>query len=143
MLMADGIEAILSACSDMEIVAKSKAGIEAIDDGRRWRPHILILDIPAPDSASLALLDRLREELTDVRVITVSYQWDEASMQRVLQKGVRGYLCGREGAAELVKAVRAVAAGGTFLCPGASGVVVRHYRRKATQRPVGVGNDKS
>ncbi|MFQ5854380.1 MAG: response regulator transcription factor [Anaerolineae bacterium] len=129
-LLREGIQTLLSPCSEVEIVGKTEAGDEVIEEARRLRPQILILDIPEPSSARLELLARLKTELPELGVITVSYQQDEAPILSVLQTGVQGYLCGQEGAAELIAAVQAVAEGDSYLCPAASGVLVRHYRRK-------------
>lgn len=137
-ILRDGIQALLSPCADVDIVGKVEAGEKAIREASRLQPRVLILDIPKPDSTPLELLVRLKTEMPELRVIAVSYQEDEASILNVLEMGVQGYLCGQDGAAELVAAVQAVAGGDSFLCPGASGVLVRQYRGKRLGQPVEV-----
>jgi len=131
-LLREGIQALLSTCPDVEIVGKTAAGDEAIEEARRLRPLVVILDVPKPNHAPLQLLSRLKTELPELKVVIVTYQNDEAAILQLLQAGVQGYLCGHEGVTELITAVQAVAGGDSFLCPAASGVLVRHYRQKAT-----------
>ena len=130
-LLREGIQALLSTCPDVEIVGKTTAGDEAIAEARRLRPLVVILDVPKPNHAPLQLLSRLKAELPELKVVIVTYDQDEASILRLLQMGAQGYLCGHEGATELITAVQTVAEGDSFLCPAASGALVRHYRQKA------------
>ncbi len=130
-LLREGIQVLLSPCPEVEIVGETSAGDEAIEEARRLRPLVLILDVPKPNNTPLELLSRLRSAMPELKIIAVTYQHDEAAILRLLQMGVQGYLCGQEGAAELITAIQAVAGGDSFLCPAASGVLVRHYRRKA------------
>jgi DNA-binding NarL/FixJ family response regulator len=142
-LLREGIQALLSPCPEVEIVGMTEAGDGAIEEACRLRPAVLILDVPRPDSTRLFLLDRLKTVLPELGVIAVGCQQDEASILHVLNMGIQGYLCGREGPAELIAATQAVAQGDSFLCPNATGVLVRRYRGKRLKRLVKVGNHDS
>lgn len=142
-LLRDGIQALLPACPEVKVVGMTNAGDGAIEEAYRLRPAVLIVDIPRPDNNRLELLNRLKTELPELRVIVIGHQQDEASILRVLETGVRGYLCAREGAAELVAALQAIAGGDSYLCPAASGVLIREYRSMRLEQPVEVGSNDS
>ncbi|GMR10915.1 MAG: hypothetical protein BMS9Abin28_1739 [Anaerolineae bacterium] len=140
-LIREGIEALLSARPGVDVVGTSNAGSEAIREAQKSQARILVFDMPEPKSLSLELLARLGRELPELSLIAVSHRRDEPPIQNVLREGVHGYLCSQEGAEELVEAVLAVAEGGSYLCPEASGVLVRHYRSKVTICTGKVAND--
>ncbi len=140
-LVREGIEALLSARPDVDVVGTSNAGTEAFKAAQKSHARILVFDMPEPKSLSLELLARLGSELPELSLIAVSHRRDEPLIQSVLREGVRGYLCSQEGAEELMEAVLAVAEGGSYLCPEASGVLVRHYRSKVRSSSGKVAND--
>ncbi len=142
-LLREGIQVLLSPCPNVEIVGAVQAGDEAVREAGRLKPHIVLLDLPKLETTQLELVGRLQAELPGIRVIALSYGMDEASVLQVLDMGIQGYLCGREGPADLRAAVQAVAEGDSFLCPGASGILVRRYRGKRSKRRVEVGKHDS
>jgi DNA-binding NarL/FixJ family response regulator len=112
-----GIKTLLRAAPEIEVVAEATSGLAALDLIRSHLPDVAVIDISMPGINGLELSRRLSEECPTVRVIALTVHEDRAYVQPLLQAGARGYLLKRSAADDLVRAVRAVAAGGMALDP--------------------------
>ena len=131
-LLRDAIQAMLLPFPGFTVIGKCETE-DAVRMAARLHPDVLLLDISLPDSESRNILQALQADMPDLRVIAVTY-YDDSDPEEiidVLGRGIRGYLCGKEQAAEVADAIRAVAAGDVYLCPGASDVLLKSYRRHA------------
>jgi len=133
-----GISALLRTAPEIELVgdaADGQAALRMISDAA---PDIAVIDVSLPDMNGIELTARLAESSPDVRVLTLSVHEDRAYVQQLLQAGVRGYLLKRSAAEELVRAVRAIAAGGMYLDPA----IVRKAIADPIAEPASCGQDR-
>jgi DNA-binding NarL/FixJ family response regulator len=77
-----------------------------------------------PDLTGIELARRIARDYPAVRLLTLTVHEDPGYLHETLAAGVRGYLLKRSAADELVRAIRAVAAGGLFLDPAIAGKAV-------------------
>lgn len=117
-----GLAEMLGAQSDIDVVATTDDGREAVTLVSRLSPDVLITDsavtgMPGPEVARRALA----AGGLSLQVLMFSSQLDDASIMRALEAGVYGYLPKDAAADEVVRAVRALASGGA----AASGQVTR------------------
>jgi DNA-binding NarL/FixJ family response regulator len=112
-----GIKALLQSAPEIDLVGEAMTGLVALDLIRSEHPDIAILDLTMPELSGLELAERVADEAPGVRVIALTVHEDRAYIQPMLQAGARGYLLKRSAAEDLVRAVRAVAAGGVYLDP--------------------------
>ncbi len=121
MLLADdhtvvrtGLKLLLDAEEDMTVVAEAGE----IDTTRRrvnaYKPDVLVLDLNMPGESSLPSIPALAEQTS---VVVLTMQGDPAFARQALQSGAMGYVLKEAADAELVEAVRAAAAGRTYLHP--------------------------
>jgi DNA-binding NarL/FixJ family response regulator len=87
-----------------------------------------------PGMNGLELIRRIKAEYTSVAVLVLSMHAEEEYALRAFKSGANGYLTKDSAAAELVAAVRKVAAGGTFVSPGLAERVVRQLSGAAQAR---------
>jgi len=78
------------------------------------RPDVLVLDLNMPGSPSLSAIAAVKD---DCAVVVLTMQSDPVFAREALQAGARAYVLKEAAGAELVTAVRAAAAGGTYLNP--------------------------
>jgi len=110
-----GIRALLSAHSDLDVVAEADSGERAVALAREAIPDVVLLDFTLPGMSGAEAARRLKQEAPRLRVLAVSVH-DELSVVRgLLDAGADGYLLKRSACDELVRAVRQVAAGMTYL----------------------------
>ena len=112
-----GVKSLLQATPEMDVVGEAVTGLAALDMIRTTNPDVAVIDISMPDLTGIELAKRLNHDCPAVRLLALTVHEDQAYLQQMLLAGARGYLLKRSAADELVRAVRAVAAGGLFLDP--------------------------
>ncbi|MCL5746450.1 MAG: response regulator transcription factor [Acidobacteria bacterium] len=110
-----GLAAIISAQSDMVVVARAASGQEAVELFREHRPDITLMDLRLPGMSGVEAIRVLRREYPDSRfIVLTTYEGDE-NIHRAVQAGAQAYLLKGMPHAELVKAIRAVHRGLRYL----------------------------
>lgn len=116
-IVREGLASMLGTQPDMCVVGEAGTGNEAIDQIVRLRPDIVLLDLEMPDLDGVSVLERVRADFTDVRVIILTaYGTDERILDAV-RAGAKGYLLKGAGLDEVLHAVRVAAMGGSLLEP--------------------------
>jgi len=117
-VVRSGLRMLLESESDLAVVGEAGALEEIaglVDDGR---PDVLLLDVHMRDGASLDLIPALAERTL---VLVLTMQDDPGYARTAMRAGARGYVLKEAEDAELLQAVRTVAAGGTYLHPAIGG----------------------
>jgi len=118
-LVRAGFRSLLDAQDDIEVVGEASSGDEAVAVPRRLRPDVVLMDIRMPGSDGLHATRRIGEDhdLDRVRiVILTTFELDEYVFEAV-RAGASGFLVKDTEPVELLRAVRAVAAGDALLSP--------------------------
>lgn len=115
MLMRQGTRALLREAPEVEIVAETGTGEEAIELSRRLRPDVVVLDIKLQGMGGIDVARVLRQDLPEVMVLVLSAYHYEQYVRALFAIGVQGYLLKSASGAELIGAVRAVCRGETVL----------------------------
>ncbi|MFF9685468.1 response regulator [Streptomyces sp. NPDC014623] len=123
-LIRAGIRMILSSADDIDVVAEAANGREAVEFARSQRVDVALLDIQMPVMDGLTALAELRRTVPGVRVLILTTFGERHNVLRALAEGSAGFLLKDSAPAELMRAVRAAAAGEAYLSPGATRHVV-------------------
>lgn len=128
-MMRDGLRRLLSENSDVEVVGECADGSTAVDLARKLIPDLVLMDVGMPELNGIEATLRIRQSNASVRVLGLSTHGDPRYVQHMLAAGASGYvpkICAYD---ELLRAVRAIAAGGVYISPEiASAVVERSVR---------------
>ncbi|KQP80280.1 response regulator transcription factor [Methylobacterium sp. Leaf117] len=116
-----GIRALLNATPDIDLVGEATSGSDALTMICSLKPDVAVIDISMPGLNGLELTERVRSECPGIKLLVMTVHEDAAYVQPLLQAGARGYLLKRSAAEDLLRAVRAVAAGGVYLDPSVAG----------------------
>jgi DNA-binding NarL/FixJ family response regulator len=131
-LVRDGLRARLSLAEGLETVGEAGNAAEALVRLAETRPDLVLMDVGMKDVNGIELTRRLLERAPALRVLMFSMYDNPEYVQRALQAGACGYVLKDAPAGEILAAIDAVAAGGTFLSPGVS----RRLFRNQAPRPV-------
>jgi len=131
-VVRQGFKMILDAQSDMEIVGEAANGREAVELAAQLRPDIVVMDVAMPELNGIEATRRVIAVDPHIRVIALSMHKDSVYVREILRAGARGYLLKDSGADDLVKAIRAVAGGESYLSPAVSNAVLDDYRKHVT-----------
>ena len=129
-LFREGIRALLSSYNDLEVAGEAADGSEAIEQVKKLRPDIVLLDIAMPGLGGLETTLELKKFLPEVKILILTQYANREYVYRFLKAGVSGYVVKRAAGAELVAAIRAVHQGGTFLHPDVAPAVIEGYLGK-------------
>ncbi|GAA1643698.1 response regulator transcription factor [Georgenia ruanii] len=132
-LVRVGLRTILEAEDDLEVVAEAGDGREALAAVRATRPDVVLMDIRMPGVDGLAALAQITADvaLADVRVVMLTtFELDEYVFE-ALRGGASGFLLKDADPGDLLRAVRAVADGGSLLAPSVTRTVISQFARQA------------
>jgi DNA-binding NarL/FixJ family response regulator len=110
-----GLKLLIEAQPDMQVVAEASDGSGAVEQARAFKPDVLVMDISMPGVNGLVATRALRAQVPGTAVVILTRHGDDAYLQELLRAGAAGYVLKQSPAAELLQAVRAVAAGGQYL----------------------------
>ena len=126
-LFREGIRALLSRYDDLEVVGEAADGREAIDQAAKLKPDVVMMDIAMPGLGGLEATLELKKLFPDLRILILTQYDNREYLYRFLKAGVSGYVLKRAAGTELVAAIKAVHARGTFLHPDVAHAVVEGY----------------
>lgn len=126
-MLREALRALLAAEPGIEVVGEAGSGREALVLARRLVPQVLVLDNGLPDMTGIDVARRLRADLSPVRILALSEHTDRRVVQEMLKAGAAGYVTKTAAGEELVRAIRAVASGQSFLSPEVARTVLGDY----------------
>ncbi len=133
-LIRAGIRMILTSADDIDVVAEAGNGREAVELARAQRVDVALLGIQMPVMDGLTALAELRRAVPDTRLLILTTFGAQQNVLRALAEGSAGFLLKDSAPAELIRAVRAAAAGEAYLSPGATRHVVDSLASGRTAR---------
>jgi DNA-binding NarL/FixJ family response regulator len=108
-----GLEGILSACDDLQVVGQASSGEEAVTLAKTVKCDIVLLDLQMHGMHGLEVIPQLvRDEEGLPRIIVLTIHDDDEIVLRAVKSGASGYVMKNASADELIRAIRHVAAGG-------------------------------
>jgi DNA-binding NarL/FixJ family response regulator len=126
----DGVRADLES-GGIEVAAEAADGGEAIERARAVTPDVVLMDLNLPTVGGAEAIRRITEENPDVRVLVLSASAAEPDVLEAVKAGAAGYVLKSATGAELVAAVRGVAAGEPVFSPSLAALVLGEFRRMA------------
>ena len=141
-LVRAGLRMILSSAEDLDLVGEVDDGARAVPAVREHRPDVVLMDIRMPEMDGITATAALRRLDAPPQVIVLTtFQADEQVLS-ALRVGASGFLLKDTPPAEILNAVRLVAAGDAMLSPSVTRTLLSHFgdteaterRRAAAQR---------
>lgn len=126
-VVREGLKALLNAQLDMRVVGEAADGEAAWQAARELAPDVLVMDLSMPLLGGAEATMRVQRDCPGVKVLALTVHEERLYLTQLLRAGASGYVLKRAAASELVRAVRTVAAGGTYIDPSVAGAVVEGY----------------
>ncbi len=114
-IVREGLKQILAESRDIIVAGEAENGLDAIKLFRKSKCHVMLLDISMPDRSGIEVLKQVKKENPDMAVLMLSMHREDQYAIRSLKAGAAGYLTKQSAPAELVVAIRQVAAGQKYV----------------------------
>lgn len=126
-IVREGLRMLVNAQSDMCVVGEAADGRAAWDAAKALAPDVLVIDLSMPVLGGAEATAFVRRDCPGVKVLALTVHEERAYLTQLLRAGASGYVLKRAAAEELVRAVRIVAAGGTYIDPSLAASLVEGY----------------
>jgi DNA-binding NarL/FixJ family response regulator len=130
--LREGLKMIINSQPDMEVVGEAGEGGEALLKTKTLLPDIVVMDVSMPRMNGLKATETVREACPDTRVVALTRHSDQGYLQQMLRAGASAYVLKQSRPAEVLKAIRAVAAGDSYVDPAVAGKMIVSYSRRRT-----------
>lgn len=127
----EGIKLLVNSQPDMEVVGEAGDGELAIKMTAELDPDLLVMDISMPNMNGLKATKRLRSISKALKILTLTRHTDDGYLQQLIAAGANGYVLKQSAPTELIAAIRAVAAGHSYLDPSLTRKVMGGYASRA------------
>ncbi len=134
-VVRQGLKALLESDPHFRLVGEASDGIEAVRMTERLKPDVLITDVMMPGINGLEVTRQVTKSVPQTRVIILSMYTNDAYVLEALKNGASGYVLKDSQAADLIDAVREVAAGRRYLSPPLSERALDLYVKKVEDVP--------
>jgi len=125
----EGLKVLVNAQPDMTVVGEASTGREAKQQIRLQQPDVVIMDVSLPEGSGVETTAQVLAEQPQVRVLALTMHEDQSYLRALLEAGAVGYVLKRSAAEELIRAIRAVSVGGTYIDPAFSALMVENMVR--------------
>ena len=129
-ILREGLRALLSEQPGLIVVGDASDGEEALALVAESHPDVVVMDMVMPRMGGLEATALIRRRHPEVRVLILSMYDDDEYVQRVIQVGASGYVLKGVAADDLVRAIREVHAGASFLQPTIAAKLIEDYVRR-------------
>jgi DNA-binding NarL/FixJ family response regulator len=138
-LLRGGIAALIGNQTDMEVVAEASNGREALEQFRKHRPDITLMDLQMPVMSGIDAISAIRGEFPEARIVILTTHAGDVQVSRALKAGARAYLLKGSLRNELLETIRAVHAGQKRVSSEVAAEIAEHSTDQAlTPREVDV-----
>jgi len=134
-LVRRGLALMLSLEADMEVLGEAGDGIEAIEQAKRLRPDVVLMDLHMPRKGGVAATREITASLPQTHVLVLTTLEAEQTVFDALRAGALAYLLKDATEAEVVETVRAVHRGESRMTPQIARKVLDQFRRLADLAP--------
>jgi DNA-binding NarL/FixJ family response regulator len=138
-LLREGIAAIINNQPDMFMVAQAANYQDALEQYRKHKPDVTLMDLRLPDKSGIETMIAIRGEHPEARVIILTTFEGDVEIKNALEAGARGYMLKSMPPKELVEVIRQVHAGKKRIPAQLAAQLAEHMSDEAlTEREVEV-----
>ncbi|MBC8508781.1 MAG: response regulator transcription factor [Anaerolineales bacterium] len=142
-VVAEGLEMILNADTEIEVVGLAYGGAEAIDKADQSQPDVILMDLKMPGVNGIQATREIHKVHPDIKILVLTTFGDDEWVFDAVRSGAAGYLLKGTPRDELIKAVKGTAAGEAFIDPAVGSKILAQVARSASPQETTVANDLS
>jgi DNA-binding NarL/FixJ family response regulator len=124
----DGLKLLLNSEPDMEVIAEADNGQTALKLSQELLPDVVVMDVSMPKLNGIKATRKLNQLCPNLKILILTRHKESGYLQELLTAGASGYVLKQSKSAELLRAIRAVSEGLTYLDPGITESAVSRLR---------------
>jgi two-component system NarL family response regulator len=128
-----GLEVVLSAETDIEVVGEAADGEAAIARAAELAPDVVLMDVRMPHVNGIEAARRIRELLPTTRVLMLTVSDEEDDLYEAIKAGANGYLLKDISAEQVADAIHAVVRGHSLISPSMASKLLSEFKTLADQ----------
>lgn len=136
-LFREGVVQRIRDEAGMTVVGEAATCEAALAAARDMLPDIVLQDLRLPDGSGLPVIEALHSECPYSKVVVLTARDDDEALLQALKAGASAYLLKGVSSNELIRVVRAVAAGETYVSPGLAGRLLKEMTDKEANNTLG------
>ncbi|SHI11771.1 response regulator [Sporanaerobacter acetigenes] len=123
-LLREGLKQILELEDDIDVISQAGDGEETVEKALAYKPDVILLDINMPKANGIDALRRLKDLGTNSKIIMLTIHDDREYLLETMKMGANGYVLKDSDADSLIKAIRDVKSGKTYIQPSVASILV-------------------
>lgn len=127
-VVRQGLQMFLSLDEAFEVIGEAANGQEAVDMARTLEPNVVLMDLLMPVLSGIDAIPVIRETVPETEIIALTSVLDNGSVVNAIKAGAIGYLLKDTQSDELLRSIKAAAAGQVQLSPQATAMLVQEVR---------------
>lgn len=126
-IVRQGLQSLLDNCDDIEVVGAAEDGLKAIRCINEHEPDLVLLDLNMPRMDGISVITEVTRSNPDTKILALTMHKDEDYILSAFKAGAHGYCLKSSNQDELIRAIRTVLDGKTYVSPDISGKVMEGY----------------
>ncbi|MEB2847873.1 response regulator [Rhizobiales bacterium RZME27] len=123
-LVLEGLEALLRTFDHIEVVGTAATARVGLERAVQTRPDVVLMDINMPQMSGIEAIELFRENLPQTKILMLSMHDSKEYISTSVLHGASGYILKDVSTDEIISAIEAVAAGGTYFSSGVSAALL-------------------
>jgi two-component system, NarL family, response regulator NreC len=126
-VLREGLMGLINRQTDMQVVGQAGDGQAVLRQAPNLNAEVVVMDISMPKMNGIEATERLRQVAPQSKVVILTRHCDVGYLRMIMQVGAAGYVSKQSDSADLLAAIRTVAAGGTFIDRELTGQLLNNY----------------
>ncbi len=132
-LFRKGIASLLSARSDMTVVAEASDGVEAVQIARETLPDVILMDINMPKQDGLETVKIIKQEMPHIQIVMLTVSDDDEDLFEAIKNGAKGYLLKNLEPQELYSMLDGIREGEAAISGKMATRILKEFRQPAAE----------
>lgn len=135
-MIREGLRRVLEDGGDIEVVAEAGDGLDAVQKTDNLKPDVVVMDLSMPGMGGLDAIERIRAMQPKTRILVLTMHDNVQYAVHTLQGGADGFVLKQAAAGELVKAVKTIHGGKTYITESIAERLMARYTRPRGRAPL-------
>jgi len=129
-LVREGLQSLIAAENDYQVVGEAEDGLQAIRSVNRLKPDLVLIDLAMPKLSGISAIREIKRLEPDIKIIALTFHTSDEYILAAFDAGADGYCLKSDTYVELITAMRCVLDGKKYLSPEISDKILEGFLEK-------------